>query len=205
MICDFRSGNHPNPRIRRVAQDAIQRPASASFFTSASSTWLSSAISNRVYCASGCTEGSLAAGSCRPALDKARIAMHLGGTDSGPTFSIAGMSEADVKKTLVENGKAIYEIQCVSCHGPEGKGTPGAYPPLAGSDYAGFKDPAQHAQIIVKGLNGPIVVNGQSYNGNMAAFGQLSDLEIAAIATYERNAWGNNEGVVMPETVKAAR
>jgi mono/diheme cytochrome c family protein len=81
----------------------------------------------------------------------------------------------------------------------------GQFPPLAGSgDYYG--DAQNHAKIIVHGLQGLIVVQGQEYNGVMAEHGsKLTDYDIAAVATYERNSWGNADGIVVPADVAAVR
>ena len=97
----------------------------------------------------------------------------------------------------------IFSGTCAACHQEDGKGIPGTYPPLAASDY--LPDAAGHAGIIVNGLSGEITVNGTKYNGAMAAFGALNDYNIAAVATYERNSWGNALGLVLPDDVKAVR
>ena len=92
----------------------------------------------------------------------------------------------------------------MACHQADGKGLPGSFPPLAGAgEYYG--DPQNHARIIVHGLQGEIEVLGVKYNGAMPAQGNLSDYDIAAVATYVRNAWGNDDGIVTPEDVQAVR
>ncbi len=158
------------------------------------SSWLVSSTSNRTYCAS-------------PPISQERIAMFMpkGNTSpSGPpAVDLTGKSEPEVLAALMTRGEQIYTGNCAACHQPTGLGLAGAYPPLAGSDY--FTDKTTHAKIVINGLAGPIVVAGQPYNGVMSAFGALSDFNIAAVATYERNTWGNNLGVVLPEDVKAAR
>lgn len=160
------------------------------------SSWLRSHRSNLMYCAS-------------PPIDEARLAMYEGGGDGGgaaaPKLDVAGLSGDDLKAELVSKGEALYGMHCVACHQKNGAGVPGAFPPLAGSDYEGYRDPVKHAGIIINGLNGEIVVNGVTYNGAMTGFGQLSDAEIAAIATYERNSWGNDDGMVTPDQVASAR
>ena len=98
------------------------------------------------------------------------------------------------KDELMAKGKQVY-AQCGACHGPNGEGV-GPFPKLAGSKIATgpVKD---HLDIVIKGKPGTA----------MQAFGpQLSDADIAAVVTYERNAFGNNKGdVVQPAQVKAAR
>ncbi len=105
---------------------------------------------------------------------------------------------------LMANGEKVYAQVCQACHGQDGKGVPGAFPPLAGSG-SFYGDPKNHASIIVKGLSGPITVQGTAFNGVMPPQGSLSDYEIASVATYERNSWGNADGVVLPADVAAAR
>ena len=74
----------------------------------------------------------------------------------------------------VAAGKTVYEITCLACHQADGKGLPGAFPPLAGSDYLlGVKDRA--VGVVVRGLEGEVVVNGVKYNSVMPAMTQLSD------------------------------
>jgi mono/diheme cytochrome c family protein len=156
-------------------------------------SWLRSHVSNRWYCAS-------------PAIDAERVI-----TQNKPAeppkkkldWSVDGKSPDEAKAILVEKGKGLYEANCQACHQPTGAGVPGAFPPLAGSDF--IDDADKHVKIVLNGLNGPITVNGASYNGAMNNFKQLSDAEISAIITYERNSWGNAMGTVMPEQVAKNR
>ncbi len=97
---------------------------------------------------------------------------------------------------LMARGEKVYNTNCAACHQANGSGVPGAFPALKGSAIA-TGPVAQHIAIIMNGKSGTA----------MAAFGaQLNDIDIAAVATYERNAWGNNTGdLVQPSEVKAAR
>ncbi|MBT9460889.1 MAG: cytochrome c oxidase subunit II [Rugosibacter sp.] len=97
---------------------------------------------------------------------------------------------------LMARGEAVYTQTCAACHQANGKGLPPAFPALDGSKVAtGPKE--GHLNIVLNGKPGSA----------MAAFGkQLSDSEIAAVVTYERNAWGNKVGdLVQPGEVKALR
>lgn len=88
---------------------------------------------------------------------------------------------------LVERGDKVYHTTCVSCHQPEGQGLPPMFPALKGSDMV-LNDVAAHIDVVVNGVPGT----------SMAAFGrQLSEVDIAAVITYERNAWGNDTGEVV--------
>lgn len=109
------------------------------------------------------------------------------------------------KEQLMAAGEKLYASNCASCHQANGQGLPGVFPPIAGSDWFNVNDKNAHIDVMLNGLRGEITVNGQKYNGVMPGFGHLSDLDLAAIATYERNAWGNDHGIITPEEVKALR
>lgn len=99
----------------------------------------------------------------------------------------------------VEKGKKIYTQVCIACHQPTGLGIPGAFPPLAKSDYLN-KDVNRAIKGVVKGLKGSITVNGKIYNGVMPAQA-LNDQQIADVFTYVYANWGNNRTVVTPAMV----
>ncbi len=108
-------------------------------------------------------------------------------------------------KQATLDGAALYKSNCASCHGHTGKGISNAVPPLAGSLFVNA-DPVKLAQLPLRGIRGPIHVNGQLYNGVMPAFADtLSDDQLAAILTYERSAWGNSAGPVTAAQVAQAR
>lgn len=92
---------------------------------------------------------------------------------------------------LKAEGEKVYAANCVACHQANGKGLPGTFPGLDGSKIAtGPK--ADHIDIVMNGKTGTA----------MAAFKHLSDVQIAAVVTYERNAWGNTTGdVVQPSEI----
>ena len=104
----------------------------------------------------------------------------------------------------VQAGAKVFEIACSACHQPTGQGLPGAFPPLAGSDFL-LKEPKRAIDIVVKGLQGEVTVNGVKYNSVMPAMTQLSDQEIADVITYVLNSWGNKAGSVNVTQVAAAR
>ncbi|MFT4837421.1 MAG: cytochrome c oxidase subunit 2 [Psychromonas sp.] len=85
---------------------------------------------------------------------------------------------------LMTQGKTSYDKNCAACHQVSGLGIPPVFPALKGSAIA-LGDIKNHVDIVVNGKTGT----------SMAAFGeQLTPTEIAAIVTYERNAWDNNKG-----------
>jgi mono/diheme cytochrome c family protein len=82
-------------------------------------------------------------------------------------------------------GKRIYNQNCVACHQSSGLGLPGVYPPLVASDWL-MDNPERLIKVVLAGLAGPVVVNGNEYNNAMTAFGRLSDQQIAAVLTWLR-------------------
>jgi len=105
---------------------------------------------------------------------------------------------------LMAKGEAVYLANCSACHQPSGVGLPGAFPPLADSDYLqGDRNTVMSAALF--GLSGPITVNGVEYNGVMPSLGHLSDADLAAALTYVFGSWGNDLAAVSVEEVAALR
>ncbi len=84
----------------------------------------------------------------------------------------------------MELGESVYDANCAACHMPNGEGLPGVFPALKGSQIAVADEP-KHIDILINGVTGSAM---QSYAK------QLTMSEIAAVVTYERNAWGNDTG-----------
>ncbi len=113
----------------------------------------------------------------------------------------AAIAAADNSKTfdladLVARGEQVYQGNCAACHQADGKGLPGVFPAISGSAVA-TGPIAGHIAIVMNGKPGTA----------MAAFaGQLSDADIAAVVTYQRNALGNKMGdLAQPAEIAAAR
>lgn len=107
-------------------------------------------------------------------------------------------------KRLIQKGKGQYLIRCMACHQVHGKGMPGLAPNLVGSPYV-LGDKSRLAAILLRGLTGPIKIGDKSFNGTMPPVPGMGDAEIAAIASYIRNAWGQQASVVTPDEVKKVR
>jgi len=102
------------------------------------------------------------------------------------------------------DGKQLYGAKCAACHQASGAGVAGVFPPLAGAEWV-LGDEKVLASILLHGVNGEIVVKGNTYKGVMPAFGTLADDEIAAVLTYIRSDWGNSAKPVSAATVTAQR
>lgn len=103
------------------------------------------------------------------------------------------------------DGAVIYKNTCSSCHQANGLGVPGAFPPLAGSDWVAGDEQILIA-LVLHGLMGEISVNGEIYNGVMPPWSAtLKDDDIAAVLTYVRSELGNSFPAVSKETVTTIR
>ena len=96
---------------------------------------------------------------------------------------------------LKAEGEKVYAGNCVACHQANGKGIPGAFAALDGSNIANGPI-EEHIEMV---LNGKV-------NTAMAAYKHLSDVDVAAVVTYERNAWGNTKGdLIQPSEINRFR
>jgi cytochrome c oxidase subunit II len=127
---------------------------------------------------------------------QAWVAKHHGAAEAATASAAAEAMKDWTKDDLVARGKEVYAASCQACHQANGQGVPGTFPAIAGSKVAtGPLD--GHLQLVLNGKP----------NTAMAAFGaQLSDTDIAAVITYQRNSFGNSTGdMVQPKGVQAAR
>ena len=100
-------------------------------------------------------------------------------------------NKAWTRDELIARGQQVYEANCAACHKANGMGG-GAYPAIAGSKIAtGAK--AAHINLVLAGKNA------------MPSWSALSDVELAAVLSYQRTSWGNQADIVMPAEIRAAR
>ncbi len=102
------------------------------------------------------------------------------------------------------SGEQVYSSRCASCHQADGQGVSGNFPTLVGTSWVENK--GQVIRILLHGMQGEVTVQGETYNGNMPAWGTtLSDEEIAAVITHVRQSWDNDYGEVTADEVEAVR
>jgi len=105
-------------------------------------------------------------------------------------------------------GADVYQTACLPCHQPTGRGLPGVYPPLVGSEWV-QGDPGRLVRIVLHGLAGPIRVAGQDFGGPtalpMPAMGGLSDSQIADVLTHVRDLYGSHAPAVSADLVQRIR
>jgi len=117
---------------------------------------------------------------------------------SGKKEAAMKMAELTTKdwtaEELVARGESVYAVNCVACHQTNGQGIPGIFPALAGSDIV-LNDKERNIEILMEGVQGAA----------MNSFSYLSEVELAAVITYTRQSWGNeNNGdgeIVVPKDI----
>jgi len=112
----------------------------------------------------------------------------------------------DPLQLAVKKGGSTYAL-CGGCHQGSGMGAPGLFPPLAGSDWV-TGGSERLIRVILHGLNGPITVSGKPFTAPAGMPPQgavLGDQDIANVATFVRNSWGNKGSLITKEMVAAVR
>ena len=103
----------------------------------------------------------------------------------------------------LQAGKNVFRQNCAACHQPDGDGVAGVFPPLAESDW--LRGGAEKAvEAVLNGLSGPIVVNGEGYNGVMPSM-RMSDTEIANVLTFVYSSWNNPGDEITVDDVRKIR
>jgi mono/diheme cytochrome c family protein len=113
----------------------------------------------------------------------------------------------ELGKNTVALGRELFTSKgCLACHQANGQGTPGQFPPLAGSEWVLAPEPGRIIRIVLNGALGEIQVKGQTFNNVMFPLRDLlTDEETAAVLTFIRKEWGNKAPEVKPERVRDVR
>jgi glucose/arabinose dehydrogenase len=101
-------------------------------------------------------------------------------------------------------GSKVYNVYCRACHQSNGLGDGNRFPPLAGSEWV-MGDSKKLITVLLKGLEGPIEVKGQSYNNAMPQHSFLPDDALAEVMTYIRQSFGNTATAINPAEVGEVR
>jgi mono/diheme cytochrome c family protein len=133
--------------------------------------------------------------------DVRAMAVYLKSLPPGPPEpKVTPPSEAEMKA-----GQAIYAHACIACHEADGSSAPRIYPPLPGNALLQSDNPASTLRIILDGAQ-TVTTPRAPNTGSMPAYAKdLSDAQIAAVANYIRNSWGNAAPLVTAADVKKAR
>lgn len=123
------------------------------------------------------------------------------------SLSIGAAEAVAVAPSTAEmsNGEKIYKGACIACHEADGTGSPRVYPPLPGNAALQSENPLSTLRVILDGAQ--TVTTARAPNtGSMPAYtGKLSDQDVADVATYIRNSWGNGAPAVAADQVAKAR
>jgi mono/diheme cytochrome c family protein len=135
------------------------------------------------------------------------LAVAIAGCAKGGHAMTAASASAAIAKNpaSASDGGAIYIANCSSCHQTDGKGVPGAFPPLAGNPVV-TGNPIAVIAIVKNGLEGRVSVNGEAYSGIMPGWrGLLSDEQLADVITYIRSSWKNQASGVSISDVQSVK
>lgn len=110
----------------------------------------------------------------------------------------------NLDRGMAVGGNKVFSVYCEACHQRDGKGASGRFPPLAGTDWV-TGDKQRLIRVVLDGLEGPIVVNGQNYINAMPQHSFLNDDEVAGVLTYIRQSFGNNASEIKPHEVRQVR
>lgn len=139
------------------------------------------------------------------AVPEPEYAAWVAGKKAEMAAAAAGSDKAWSKDELMAAGKAAYDKNCAACHQPEGQGIPPAFPALAGSKIVTGPLLSPEGRLIPDS-HVDRVLNGKAGTAMQAFKATLSDADLAAVITYECNAFGNNKGdMIQPAQVKALR
>lgn len=110
----------------------------------------------------------------------------------------------NIQEEFTGKGAEIYNWYCGACHQRDGKGDSGRFPPLAGVDWV-TGDAKRLISVVLNGMEGPIEVNGETYNSAMPQHSFLTDEQISDVLTYIRSNFGNDAPAITPEQVTEVR
>jgi mono/diheme cytochrome c family protein len=128
----------------------------------------------------------------------------FGRADLGDRRTLADLRPRVAEAGRAADGQQVFNANCVACHQPTGKGLPGIFPPLDGSEWVNG-DERVLANIVLHGITGDITVAGVAYKGAMPSFAQLGDPELAAVLSHVRSAWSNKSPPVPADLIGKER
>jgi cytochrome c oxidase subunit 2 len=127
------------------------------------------------------------------AVSDADYATWVGEKKKAAEAAAASSDRVWTKDELLAKGQQVYNTNCMACHGMNGEG--GVGKAIAGSPIA-IGDAATHMDVVIKGVAGTAMAGYSAI---------LNDADLAAVISFQRNAFGNSGSIVQPADVKTAR
>jgi mono/diheme cytochrome c family protein len=128
----------------------------------------------------------------------------FGRADLGDRRTLADLRPTVARAGQKVDGQVVFNANCVACHQASGKGLPGVFPPLDGSEWVNG-DVRILVNLVLHGVTGEMSVMGQTYKGAMPPFAQLGDAELAAVLSHVRSAWSNKSAPLSAELIEKER
>jgi mono/diheme cytochrome c family protein len=121
-----------------------------------------------------------------------------------PTTKSTTSSTSSSLKSAISRGKVVYAKTCLTCHQVDGSGVPNLNPPLIKTTWVLGSKTVLVKQVL-KGSNGTVEIDGDSFRNTMPPQPKLTDQEVADVLTYVRNSFGNKASQVSAAEVKSIR
>lgn len=131
-------------------------------------------------------------------------ALFLFTMQSGAQSTKASTANPTALKASFERGKILYATSCLACHQADGSGVPNLNPPLINTSWV-LGPKTKLIEILLKGSNGQVEIDGETFHNTMPAQTHLTDVQIADVLTFVRSSFGNKASFVTPAEVKAVR
>lgn len=125
-------------------------------------------------------------------------------TKPGQAKPAAKVVQTGITKKTMTDGKKVYDSYCLACHQADGGGVPRLNPPLQRTSFV-LGDKKKLIEIVLKGMNEEIEIDGEVYDNNMSAHSFLTDQQVSDVLTYVRNSFTNKASAVTPAEVKTVR
>ncbi|NQV72341.1 cytochrome c [bacterium] len=120
------------------------------------------------------------------------------------TMAVALLLSGCSKDPMLVSGQDVFTKYCATCHQQDGKGISGAFPSLYDSEWVSG-DKGRLIRLVLRGMQGPIVVKGETYNNVMTPHSFLTDEQVASVLTFVRQEFDNDADKVEAGEVAVVR
>lgn len=115
-----------------------------------------------------------------------------------------GIAPKNVAHTSIDRGKTVFATYCLACHQADGSGVPNLNPPLIKTTWV-LGNKTTLIQQVLKGSNGKVEIEGETFNNVMPPMAHLTDQQVADVLSYVRNSFGNKASAISTTEVKLVR